>query len=92
MRLVCYAVGHGKSLAQSMDDTMRHQHLPRRYESVSCQRVAFFIKLDFASPLKVAVFVGFLNNSSLDDVIAVEILTRFENLNAGPLWKEFLNL
>ena len=44
-------------------------------ESVSCQLVAFIIKLDFACPLKVAVFVGFLNNSSFDDVIAVEILT-----------------
>ena len=49
-----------------------------QHESMSCQLVAFFIKLDFTCPLKVAVFVGFLNNSSFDDVIAVKILTRFE--------------
>ena len=40
-----------------------------QHESVSCQHVAIFIKLDFACPVKVAVFVRFLNNSSFDAVI-----------------------
>ena len=39
----------------------------RQHEFMSCQLAAFF-KLDFACPLKVAVFVGFLNNSSFNDV------------------------
>ena len=53
----------------------------------STQLVAFFIKLDFACPLKVAVFVGFLNNNSFNDVIAVEILTRFKPNNIAILRK-----
>ena len=72
--LLC--IGLGKSLAQSMDD--RHyetQTSATQHESVSCQLVAIFIKLDFACPLKVPVFVRFLNKSSFEDVISVEILT-----------------
>ena len=37
------------------------------------------VKLDFECSLKVTVNVGFLNNSSFDDGIAVETLTRLEN-------------
>ena len=54
-----------------MDETRRR--FARQLESVSFQLVALR-KLDFTCPLKVAVFVAFLNISSLDDVNSEEIL------------------
>ena len=47
----------GKSLVQAMDDTRGHQHMPGNTSLCHLKQLVAFLKLDFACPLKVAVFL-----------------------------------